>query len=119
MLIQNFVFCLFMYPHIFSFKFSEKGFMPHDKDVKRLLYSKNPPEPAPAYPGRRSRNNTSGSTLTWQEFVQEETDQWLKYVIKSPSYSITYMADKMKCLMQHLRFTKKSKLTQLQLPSLI
>ena len=93
--------------------------MPHSKDVKRLMYSENPPEPAPAYPGRWSRNNTSGSTLTWQEFVQEETDQWLKYVIKSPSYSITYMADKIKCLMQHLRFTKKSKLTQLQLRALI
>ena len=93
--------------------------MPHSKDVKRLLYSENPPEPAPAYPGRKSRNNTSGSTLTWQEFLQEEADQWVLYVMTKPSYSTTFMADKTKCLMQHLRNTKKSKLTQAQLRKLI
>ena len=83
--------------------FSEENKMPHSKEVQRLLFKDNPPMPAPAYPGRKSRNRPGGSVFTREEFLQQETDQWLIYVKDNPMYNKTFMADKAKCLIYHLR----------------
>ena len=83
--------------------FSEENKMPHSKEVQRLLFKDNPPMPAPAYPGRKSRNRPGGSVLTREEFLQQETDQWLIYVMNNPLYNTTFIADKAKCLIFHLQ----------------
>ena len=64
--------------------------MPHSKEVQRLLFKDNPPMPAPAYPGRKSRNRPEGSVLTREEFLQQETDQWLIHVKDNPMYKVTF-----------------------------
>ena len=71
--------------------------------VSKLLCSDNPPDPALPYPGKWGRNNLKGITLSKQEYLDQKTDEWLAYVSSKPSYQVTAMANKARCLKSHLK----------------
>ena len=80
---------------------------------KSLRAEDNPPEQAPAYQG--------GSVQTKEDFLREQTEQWLQFVKEKPVYQTTSLAHKARCLALHLRKSnsKSSKLTSAECRSLI
>ena len=82
----------------------------------KLTGADNPPEKAPKYPGRWSRNNKSGLAISREEYLQQKTDEWFEYVKENPAYRLTAMAHKALSLYSHLRLSfskrKRSKVDQ-------
>ena len=70
-----------------------------------IISSDDPPDPAPPYPGKWGRNNLQGLSISKQEYLDQKTDEWLAYVSSKPSYQVTAMAHKARCLQSHLRAT--------------
>ena len=96
--------------------------MVHSKVVTHLTSADNPPNLALCYPGKWSRNNKEGSTLTLMQFLQQMTYEWLDYVKLNPVYDSTYLADKVKCLERYLANNKlvgRQKLTPSKCKQLI
>ena len=81
--------------------------MPHSKVVIRLNAADNPPNNAPPYPGKWSRQNHKGITKSKTEYYQEVTNLWLEFVKEKPGYKSTFMADQAKALSLHLGQSKK------------
>ena len=78
------------------------------KELFKIRYTDNPPDPAPPYPGKKSRNHPEGSVLTRHEFLQQHSDQWLQYVKDNALFKTSYFSDKLKCLKHHLRESQTS-----------
>ena len=72
----------------------------------KLTEADNPPEKAPKYPGRWSRNNKSGLTISREEYLQQKTDEWFEYVQEKPAYNFTSMAHKSLYILLRLSFFK-------------
>ena len=62
-----------------------------------------PVDRAPFYPGKKSRNNPNGSTLTKFEFVSKTIEDWVKHFDDSDKYHNTGFAEKVGYLKVHLR----------------
>ena len=77
----------------------------HSKPVTRITVADNPEVKAPAYPGKFRRNNEKGSTITKEEWLQEQTDEWLRHMKGKPAYNKTYLSDKALVLLSHLSNT--------------
>ena len=78
--------------------------MPHHKFVTRNKVKDNP-EKAPEYPGRFSRNNQGGVTMSRDKFLQDQTNKWVRHMSDKQEYKKTYMADKALVLLSHLSKT--------------
>ena len=78
--------------------------MPHSKFVPRIKVKDNP-EKAPEYPGRFSRNNLGGVTISRDKFLQDQTNKWVRHMSDKQEYKKTYMADKALVLLSHLSKT--------------
>ena len=76
--------------------------MPHSRSVIRITVADNPPEKAPPYPGKYSRNQKGGATMTRDEWLQEHTDRWVHHMGGKPAYNQTYQSDKALVLHSHL-----------------
>ena len=79
--------------------------MPHDKPVIRITASDNPDEKAPQYPGKFRRNNKQGTILSRQEWLKQQTDEWVQHMRVKPAYTETYLSDKALVLLSHLSNT--------------
>ena len=84
-----------------------------------LKVANNPPEPAPPYPGKWSRNNKSGIMLSMDEFLEEKASEWYNFVKVQSNYKNMFMTNKARLLLSHLchclptRTIKQSKCRQL------
>ena len=69
---------------------------------RQLCNSDNPPNHPPRYPGKWSRNNLKGVTISKEEYLDQQIDEWLAYVSANPSYKVTNMANKARTLLGYL-----------------
>ena len=51
---------------------------------RQLCNSDNPPNHPPRYPGKWSRNNLKGVTISKEEYLDQQIDEWLAYVSAIP-----------------------------------
>ena len=87
----------------------------------KITFQDNPPEPAPPYPGKKSRNCPHGILVTKHEYLQQQSDEWLQIMKNHNLYKTTYLSDKAWCLKHHLRLSsnKSEEVTQLLCRQLI
>ena len=76
--------------------------IPQHKVVPWITVADNPKDKAQPYPGRFRRNHKQGVTITKEEWLQEQTHLWVKYMRTKPVYNKTYLSDKAKVLLSYL-----------------
>ena len=82
--------------------------MPHSQPVTRITVHDNPKQKAPKYPGKYCRNNKHGVIQTKDEWLNDQTDQWIKHMLNNPAYKKTYTSDKVLTLLHHLSKSLRS-----------
>lgn len=63
-----------------------------------------PSDPASHYPGKKSRNNPRGSSLTKDSFIDEEIVKWVRHFNNSDRYNTTPFGHRVMYLRKHLRY---------------
>ena len=77
--------------------------MSHRIPATKITVAENPPEKAPPYPGKYSRNHKDGPTMTSYEWLDKCTDRWVQYMKGKPAYTQSYHSVKDLVLHSHLR----------------
>ena len=74
-----------------------------EKDDDVMSRADCPANQAPKFPGKKTRNNPTGTLLTKSEFIEKEIEAWVNHFNNSNMYHETYFAHKIIYLRQHLK----------------